>query len=230
MENPTTQDSVRPWVYWLLAAAVIGIVAVEIFRWRIIDDLRSENKTLRVQAADLETIDARNAELQDIQQELLHSQDSQSTELLQLRDELARLRAATNQLETFRMKWAQEQRRVIALEEKAWELQSKLDAKPAPPRLGAWVGISIRNAPGRQPDEPPPGGVEVMQILAHGPAAKSSLQNRDRIVAVDGEPVAGESDFKRILSQKAGGESLVFHVVRKDETVSLNVEVSDWPQ
>jgi S1-C subfamily serine protease len=69
-----------------------------------------------------------------------------------------------------------------------------------------------------------------MHIVAHGPAAKSTLQTGDRIVAVDGEAIAGESDFKRLLSQKAGGETLALDVAREDETMRVNLKASDWPQ
>jgi hypothetical protein len=47
---------------------------------------------------------------------------------------------------------------------------------------------------------------------------------------VDGEPIAGATDFKQLLSQKAVGAMLAFDVARKDEIVRVDVKAGDWPQ
>jgi hypothetical protein len=79
-------------------------------------------------------------------------------------------------MQALRVKWVQERSRAGRLEHKITELQSELAAKPEPPRFDAWVGASIRDAMPRQADAPPPGGVELMKVMAGGPAAKSMLQ------------------------------------------------------
>jgi predicted metalloprotease with PDZ domain len=230
MENATRSDSVRPWVYWLLAAAGLGIVALEVSRWHCINQLRTESAALRTQVGDLEAAHALNVELEDVRQNLLRSHESQSIEILALRNEVTQLRTRTNEAASLRVKLHNTVFRAQHLEGENHRLRFELEAKPAPPRLGAWVGVSLRDVEAGRLNLPPPSGAQIMQILPYGPAAKSNLQIHDCIVAVDGEVISNASDFTRILSQKPVGQMLTFGVIRKDEFVSVAVKPSQWPQ
>ena len=186
------------------------------------DRLRAENSALRAQADDAETARARIAELEESRERLLRVLDSPPPELLALRDEVARLRAQTNELASLRLKWAQAQMRAGKLEDKFRELQSKLAAKPAVPKVGAWVGLGLEDAE--------QGGVVIRDILNGSPAARADLRVGDRIFGIDGQAIATAQVLTQVMSQKAGGEMLAFDVVRKDAVVRVIVKPMDWPQ
>ena len=213
---------VRVWLYVLLAGGLFCLVALEISRSKGMDRLRAENSALRAQADDAETARARIAELEESRERLLRVLDSPPPELLALRDEVARLRAQTNELASLRLKWAQAQMRVARLEGKFRELQWELTRKPAVPKVGAWVGLSLKDAE--------QGGVTIMQIVNGSPASRADLQVGDRIFGIDGQAIATAQVLTQVMSQKAGGEMLAFDVVRKDAVVRVIVKPMDWPQ
>jgi predicted metalloprotease with PDZ domain len=231
METPVQNGGVRPWLYGLLV--VVGLLclfAFEVSRSKHMDRLRADNAALRAQPADVEALRARNDELENNRQNLSRSLDLQSMDLAALRDELGRFRARTNEVTSLRNRLVNATIRTESLEQEVRQLRSELEAKPAPPRFGAWIGVDIRDAPPQRLDSPPPGGAEIMQIVGYSPAEKSNLQRGDRIVAVDGEAIAGAGDFKRILAQKPVEQAIVFDVARKDEIVKVHVQPREWPQ
>ena len=73
--------------------------------------------------------------------------------------------------------------------------------RPLPPRVAASIGRDT--------------GVEVVEVLPGGPAARAGLRPEDIVVALDGEPVTGAGDLQRLLTGQAIGRELAVHVIRE---------------
>ena len=136
MATSAQNDRVRPWLYLLLAAAVCSVVGLELSRSRRMQKLQEENLVLRAQVADLEGLHGRNAELEQSRNDALRSWDSQASELLALRDEVARHRARTNEFSSLRASLYNATLRAERLEQEVLGLRSKLEASR---RLLAWA-------------------------------------------------------------------------------------------
>ena len=72
--------------------------------------------------------------------------------------------------------------------------------RPLPPRVAAALGRSE--------------GVEVVDVLAGGPAAQAGVRPEDILVALDGEPVTRVGDLQRLLTGAAIGREVPLAVVR----------------
>jgi serine protease Do len=72
--------------------------------------------------------------------------------------------------------------------------------RPLPPRVAATLGRSE--------------GVEVVDVLAGGPAAQAGVRPEDILVALDGEPVTRVGDLQRLLTGAAIGREVPLTVVR----------------
>jgi S1-C subfamily serine protease len=97
-----------------------------------------------------------------------------------------------------------------------------------------WLGIGIRalaDAPEvRDQVHPVESGVIVSSILPHGPAARSELKPADIILNVDGRPVATPQELRNEIRRKPIGRPVSLKVLRKDQTLTVNVSPAEWVQ
>jgi serine protease Do len=101
----------------------------------------------------------------------------------------------------------------------------------------SWLGIGIRDLR----DDPDyltletklapdtKDGVEVREIRADGPAAKSELRRGDVITAVDDKAVKTSRQLKDEIAAKPPGHMTVLNVVRASQHISIKVAVAALP-
>jgi serine protease Do len=81
--------------------------------------------------------------------------------------------------------------------------------RPLPPRLARELGRS--------------GGVEIVEVVAEGPAARAGLRAEDLIVELSGEPVEGMDDLQRLMTGELIGASVPAVVLREGRTVAVDL-------
>jgi serine protease Do len=87
-------------------------------------------------------------------------------------------------------------------------------------------GVGVRTT---DPTDEKPGKVVVKRVDSRGPADTAGLQIDDRILAVDGEPVAAAFDLERLLLDKRPGEQAVVTVLRAGEEKKIPLAVTAAP-
>ena len=86
-----------------------------------------------------------------------------------------------------------------------------------PPGLGrAFVGLVLA-------EEPPGGGVRIMQVISGSPADNAGLKKDDVITAVDGRSVSSVADVRGALQDKSPGDKVTFSVRRDGQTEEVTV-------
>jgi len=68
------------------------------------------------------------------------------------------------------------------------------------PEGRAWIGVEIASAEGGE------GGLEVANVTDDSPAARAGIQPGDRLLALDGEPLADFQDLRNRLDRRRSGE------------------------
>jgi serine protease Do len=78
---------------------------------------------------------------------------------------------------------------------------------------------------GIQPAPRPPkgGGVEVRSVQRDSGAEKTGIQEKDIIVALDGQPVHHVGDLRKLLGRRIAGDTVTVKLKRGDETLTLPV-------
>lgn len=79
---------------------------------------------------------------------------------------------------------------------------------------GAWLGVSLRDGKG---------GPTVGQVVEHSPAEHAGFEPGDRIVSIDGKPVASTNAVIEIVRQAHQGTKVTV-VVRREISVALDDE------
>ena len=100
---------------------------------------------------------------------------------------------------------------------RAW-LGVAAGARPLPPKVAALAGRRR--------------GVEVIEVVPDGPAARAGVRPEDLVLAVDGEPVAGVDDLHRLMTAERIGREVELTVARGGEARTLTVrpeELSSSP-
>ena len=90
-----------------------------------------------------------------------------------------------------------------------------------------WLGVMVggRDTAGDAPD-----GVPLTRIIADGPAARARLRARDRIIAIDGEPVSSSSELVRRVKDLDHGAWVRLTVRRGDDDErEINVRLGERP-
>jgi C-terminal processing protease CtpA/Prc len=230
MANRFEEKSVRPWCYLLLSVAIVGLAVAEFWRWQSLKVLREQKDAVSEQISVFEAMRFENSNLQNQRDQLQRAIDSFAVANELLRAENQLLRDQTNQLASVKVGYLDAFARNRRLEDKLLSLRSELDAKPRVPRIGAWLGVSIRD-----PDEPVNdaairGGVVVMQVTDRSPADEAKLERGDRLLAIDGEPIGSVDHFKQIMAQKQGGQAIVIDFARDSALQRMALKPRDWPQ
>jgi serine protease Do len=66
-------------------------------------------------------------------------------------------------------------------------------------------------------------GIEVVEVVAGSPAARSGLRPEDLIVSVDGEPMGDVGDLQRLMVAERIGQGIVVDVVRDGNFLKLDL-------
>ena len=162
-----------------------------------------------------------------------------SAELLRARAEIARLR---DELTQFDAKWLKQTSHVANLNSlvlrltrdnedlrsKNYRLQDLTNMAPRLPRVGAWLGVGIKDAK----DEPVGDyntGVRIEAVSRGGPAS-TGLRPGDLVIGINEHSVPDQATFKAVLATNRGGTTFAFTVIRNGVTEKVEVNSSDWPQ
>jgi serine protease Do len=92
----------------------------------------------------------------------------------------------------------------------------------------AWMGVMLgRPEPA---SDGVPAGVQLMYVVADGPAARAGLRARDRVVAVNGSPVESPADLLAQLKKEAPGNWIPLDVVRGEDELDIRIRLGDRPE
>jgi serine protease Do len=87
-------------------------------------------------------------------------------------------------------------------------------------------GVGVKTAEASDAER---GRVIVKRVDPRGPGDAAGLKIDDRILSVDGEPVAAAFDLERLLLDKRSGEAAVLTVLRGKEEHKLSLSLSSAP-
>ncbi len=82
-------------------------------------------------------------------------------------------------------------------------------SRPLPPRIAQQLGTTT--------------GLEVVEVVAEGPAASAGLRSEDIIVALGDTPIAGVADLQRLMTSDAIDVQFTLTVVRAGDIASIIV-------
>jgi serine protease Do len=85
-----------------------------------------------------------------------------------------------------------------------------------------WVGVFLGDAVD--------GGVQVLEVVPGGPAAKAGIVSGDLVIRIDGKDVAEEKDLSKTLARHAPGESVRLTILRGGETKDKTLVLAPSPQ
>jgi thiol-disulfide isomerase/thioredoxin len=94
---------------------------------------------------------------------------------------------------------------------------------PVDPDAPGWLGVELAAVP------PGEAGVMVRDVVPGAPAAQAGIQAGDRLLTVDGEPVARPQDVVRNVSRHRAGERLSLGLERAGATRLLAVPLGARP-
>jgi len=85
-----------------------------------------------------------------------------------------------------------------------------------------WLGIAMEKSKGAP-------GVLVTHVIKQSPAMKGGVLDGDRIVKVDGNPVAAPGEISKRVAAKGPNKSLALQLVRANKVVDLSVVLAPRP-
>ena len=91
-----------------------------------------------------------------------------------------------------------------------------------------WLGIELQSSmkdPTKLSDDTQ--GVEVMNVMPNGPAAKAGLQKGDIITAMDNKPVNDANTLIQMVARKAPNSVVNLQVMRNKAQSSVNVTLGE---
>ena len=96
---------------------------------------------------------------------------------------------------------------------------------------GSWLGIETQEVTAEKAKElklSAERGVVIGKVLEDSPAAKSGLKDGDVISAINGQPVEGTVQFRRMVRETPAGRTLQLTVWRDGRTQSMAASAW-WP-
>lgn len=96
---------------------------------------------------------------------------------------------------------------------------------PAPPadRLAPGYFGAIAN------DQQPLPGVQILQVVPNGPAEQAGLQEKDLILAINGQPIHNMDDLGQIISASPAGTELSLQISRDGRQTTARVTLGERP-
>ena len=215
------------WLYGL----ILGLVAIGTFcgvlAWSRINDLESENQSLRTRVSESSGTAPEAGEIERLRRE------NQEIPLLRAElKELPQLRADYQEL--FRLRKGFAALKAKSTNTTAGDTSPPSQAPPppaVPPNQGARLGVSVAGVSEERQLNPSldlPEGVLVKQIMPNSPAAQSGLSANDVILDVDGNPVANAIDFKNAVSQRTPGLPVTLDVFRQGTRLRIVSATDNW--
>ncbi len=89
-----------------------------------------------------------------------------------------------------------------------------------------WIGFEVESRPRARSDKAP---LLVTSITLGGPAAEAGIQEGDRILAINGEPISSINVMRHSFFLARIGQFLDFRVERGDEELELGVRIARRP-
>jgi predicted metalloprotease with PDZ domain len=220
-----------PFVNALGILLLVGVCAVEFWRMQANTLLRQENAQLQGMLSVRHDTQAENDELRAQRDRLRWSQELHVHEAVNFRAQIQNLQERTNSLEQAVMAARYDTSIVVKrFEEEIATLKEELARKPRVPRIGGWMGVNIMGFRAEQTDGNVQTGVLLSSVLPNGPADRAGLERGDVILNLDGHAVVSVEDFKDILVQKMGGQSVAVDITRNNRALTAFVRILDWPQ
>ncbi|SRR5258705_5312893 len=226
-------EKTRSWAsYVLLTAGLIAVVGVTALQKRNQTRLEEENSRLKEQVNTLQDLQNKNPSAEEFQQILAALKARDFEEITQLRNQVSELRKQTNRLQNFPEEHA---KALIGLGGERWErayrhLESQFTGKPRVPRVGAWIGVDISDPGENDRGIDQTDGTIVRRVVPNGPAAEAKIEPGDVIVSIDDAAVRNTEEFKTLLAQRNGAQTLKLRIIREGTPLAINVNASDWPQ
>ena len=84
----------------------------------------------------------------------------------------------------------------------------------------AWLGLSVREAPG---------GLEVGEVVPGGPADQAGIRAGDRLLSLDGAPLADAPAFIARLAQLAVGTRVTLGLARSGQALTIALPLGELP-
>jgi serine protease Do len=91
---------------------------------------------------------------------------------------------------------------------------------------GSWLGAGIGEVTSEKVKElklPAERGVVLQKIVPESPAAKAGLQESDVVTEINGQPVEGTEQFRRMIREIPSGRAAQFTVWRHAQSQTINV-------
>ena len=91
-----------------------------------------------------------------------------------------------------------------------------------------WLGIELQGRvkdPTKLSDDAT--GIEVVNVLPDGPAAKAGLQQGDIITALDGQPLTDANSLIQLVARKTPDTTITLSILRGDETHHVAVKLGE---
>jgi serine protease Do len=96
-----------------------------------------------------------------------------------------------------------------------------------------WLGVHVQNVTQEIADSlgmAQPGGALVANVSPNSPASAAGLQPSDVILKFDGQPIENMRSLPRAVASTAIGKSVPVELLRKGQTVDVNVTVGRLPE
>ncbi len=91
-----------------------------------------------------------------------------------------------------------------------------------------WLGIEV--GPDAPPSEQATAGVLVLGVQKNGPAALAGLRNKDRILAINQQPLKRAAQLIQLVGQQPPESTVVLDVQRGAERLAISVLIKERPQ